>query len=77
MSQPAVNRVLALTESRLGYPLFERACGKLLPTPEARRLFAEVEQVYSGVQRVNDLAAACPRASTTAASPSTNWSAFS
>nr|WP_307163909.1 LysR family transcriptional regulator [Cupriavidus necator] len=25
VSQPAVNRVLALTESRLGYPLFERA----------------------------------------------------
>ncbi|KAI3607297.1 Transcriptional regulator, LysR family [Cupriavidus necator H850] len=25
VSQPAVSRVLALTESRLGYPLFERA----------------------------------------------------
>ncbi|WP_455282045.1 LysR substrate-binding domain-containing protein [Cupriavidus necator] len=61
VSQPAVSRVLALTESRLGYPLFERARGKLLPTPEARRLFAEVEQVYGGVQRVNDLAAALRR----------------
>lgn len=30
----------------------------MLPTPEARRLYAEVEQVYGGVQRVNDLAAA-------------------
>ncbi|KAI3607296.1 Transcriptional regulator, LysR family [Cupriavidus necator H850] len=32
-----------------------------MPTPEARRLFAEVEQVYSGVRRVNELAAALHR----------------
>ncbi|MBO9353866.1 LysR family transcriptional regulator [Bordetella petrii] len=57
VSQPAVSRVLALTESRLGYPLFERAKSRLLPTPEARRLYLEVEQVYGGIQRVNDLAA--------------------
>ncbi|SAI74860.1 LysR family transcriptional regulator [Bordetella ansorpii] len=57
VSQPALSRVLALTESRLGYPLFERVRGRLAPTPEARRLFAEVEQVYGGIQRVNDLAA--------------------
>jgi DNA-binding transcriptional LysR family regulator len=57
VSQPAISRVLALTESRLGYPLFERAKSRLTPTPEARRLYAEVEQVYGGIQRVNDLAA--------------------
>src|SRR3546814_11999640 len=53
----SVSRVLALTENRLGYPLFERAKSRLLPTPEARRLYLEVEQVYGGIQRVNDLAA--------------------
>lgn len=58
VSQPAVSRVLALTESRLGYPLFERAKSRLTPTPEALRLYAEVEQVYGGIQRVNDLAIA-------------------
>jgi len=58
VSQPAVSRVLALTESRLGYPLFERAKSRLTPTPEALRLYAEVEQVYGGIQRVNDLATA-------------------
>ncbi|MDQ8033204.1 LysR family transcriptional regulator [Bordetella genomosp. 1] len=58
VSQPAVSRVLALTESRLGYALFERARSRLVPTPEARRLYGEVEQVYGGIQRVNDLAAA-------------------
>jgi len=61
VSQPAVSRVLALTESRLGYPLFERAKSRLLPTPEARRLYQEVEQVYGGIQRVNDLAASLGR----------------
>ncbi|OZI41789.1 LysR family transcriptional regulator [Bordetella genomosp. 4] len=58
VSQPAVSRVLSLTESRLGYPLFERAKSRLTPTPEALRLYAEVEQVYGGIQRVNDLAIA-------------------
>lgn len=57
VSQPAVSRVLALTESRLGYRLFERTRGGLVPTPEARRLYVEVEQVYGGIERVNDLAA--------------------
>lgn len=61
VSQPAVSRVLALTETRLGYPLFERAKGRLLPTPEARRLYQEVEHVYGGIQRVNDLAASLGR----------------
>lgn len=57
VSQPAVSRVLALTEDRLGYRLFERVRSRLSPTAEARRLYAEVEQVYGGIQRVNDLAA--------------------
>ncbi|QYJ24201.1 LysR family transcriptional regulator [Achromobacter sp. ES-001] len=57
VSQPAVSRVLALTECRLGYRLFERVKSRLSPTAEARRLYAEVEQVYGGIQRVNDLAA--------------------
>jgi DNA-binding transcriptional LysR family regulator len=56
VSQPAISRVLALTESRLGYQLFERLRSRLSPTPEARRLYAEVEEVYNGIQRVNELA---------------------
>jgi DNA-binding transcriptional LysR family regulator len=56
VSQPAISRVLALMESRLRYPLFERSRSRLTPTAEARRLYAEVEQVYGGIQRVNELA---------------------
>lgn len=56
VSQPAVSRLLSYTESRLGFGLFERVKGRLYPTPEAKKLFREVEQVYAGVQRVNVLA---------------------
>lgn len=56
VSQPAVSRLLAYTESRLGFTLFERVKGRLYPTPEAKKLFREVEEVYLGVQRVNVLA---------------------
>lgn len=56
VSQPAISRVLALTESRLGYQLFDRVKTRLVATPEATRLFREVEQIYEGIQSVNDLA---------------------
>ena len=56
VSQPAISRVLWLTEDRLGLRLFERERGRLAPTAEARRLYAEVESVYRGVERVNVLA---------------------
>jgi DNA-binding transcriptional LysR family regulator len=56
VSQPAISRLLAYTEDRLGIKLFERVKGRVQPTPEARRLFAEVDQVHQGVLRVNNLA---------------------
>jgi DNA-binding transcriptional LysR family regulator len=56
VSQPAISRMLALTEDRLGFKLFERQSTRLFPTAEARRLFTEVEGLYRGVERVNDLA---------------------
>lgn len=56
VSQPAISRLLAYTEDRLGLALFERVKGRVQPTPEARRLFAEVDQVHQGVVRVNELA---------------------
>ncbi|KAB0267693.1 LysR family transcriptional regulator [Microvirga brassicacearum] len=56
VSQPAISRLLAYTEDRLGLTLFERVKGRVHPTPEARRLFSEVDQVHQGVLRVNELA---------------------
>jgi DNA-binding transcriptional LysR family regulator len=56
VSQPAISRMLSLTEDRLGFKLFERQRTRLFPTAEARRLFTEVEGLYRGMERVNDLA---------------------
>jgi len=57
VSQPAVSRLLSYTEQRLGFALFERAKGRLYATPEAHELFREIERVYAGIQRVNEVAA--------------------
>jgi DNA-binding transcriptional LysR family regulator len=56
VSQPAVSRALAYTEQRLGFTLFERNKSRLLATLEGKELFREIEQVYRGIQRVNDRA---------------------
>ena len=56
VSQPAISRLLAYTEDGLKLQLFERVRGRVQPTPEARRLFAEVDEVHRGVLRINDLA---------------------
>jgi DNA-binding transcriptional LysR family regulator len=56
VSQPAISRMLALAESRLGYLLFERTKQRLVPTPEARRLYAEIEDVYNRMCQINSLA---------------------
>ena len=53
VSQPAVSRMLSHTEARIGFQLFERIKGRLYPSPEARRLFSDVESVYRDIQRVN------------------------
>lgn len=58
VSQPGISRMLAHIELQLGVILFERKKGKLLPTPEAQALHAEVEQVYRGVKRIDDCAQA-------------------
>ncbi len=57
VTQPAISRVLASIELRLGYALFERSKGRLHPTQEARKLFQEVESIQAGVNRLNDMAA--------------------
>ncbi|NML44061.1 LysR family transcriptional regulator [Ramlibacter sp. G-1-2-2] len=56
VSQPGISRMLGHIELQVGLKLFERSAGKLRPTPEAQALYAEVEQVYRGVQRIDDRA---------------------
>jgi len=56
VSQPAVSRLLAHTEHRAGFRLFERVKGRLYPTVEAKHLFDEVDSTYVSLRRVNELA---------------------
>lgn len=50
ISQPAVSTMLKHTEAQLGMKLFERAGGRLHPTPEAEILFADVEGIFARVE---------------------------
>lgn len=55
ITQPAVTKILQYIESRLARRLFERVKGRLVPTPEARELFVEVQRMWRGVERVQQL----------------------
>ncbi|MFC1689138.1 LysR family transcriptional regulator [Pseudomonadota bacterium] len=56
VSQPSVSKVLAHAEQQLGYALFDRVRGKLIPTPEADQLFSHVIKVNDSVDRLRNLA---------------------
>lgn len=56
VSQPVVSRVLRHAELQLGFPLFERQRGGLLPTPEAKALFGQVQRAWGEIERVDALA---------------------
>jgi DNA-binding transcriptional LysR family regulator len=49
VSQPSVSNVLRHAESRIGFALFTRAKGRLVPTDEAHTLFVEVAEIYDRV----------------------------
>lgn len=57
VSQPGISRLLRHFELQLGVALFERRNGRLVATPEAHTLYAEVEKVYLGVHHLQDVAA--------------------
>ncbi|MCW4446562.1 LysR substrate-binding domain-containing protein [Vibrio splendidus] len=55
VSQPNVTRILAHTEQQLGFGLFERVKGRLVPTVEAKTLLPEVEKVYQQLGQFRSL----------------------
>lgn len=53
VSQPAVSKLLAHTETNLGLKLFDRTGGRLVPTKMALSLFEEVTAVYDAALKVD------------------------
>ncbi|MBI1907107.1 MAG: LysR family transcriptional regulator [Rhodocyclales bacterium] len=64
VSQPVVSRVMRHTETSLGYPLFERTRGRLVPTPEAHALFAQVQRAWQEIERIEALSGNLRRGAT-------------
>jgi DNA-binding transcriptional LysR family regulator len=52
VTQSAVSKIMKEMEDEVGFSLFARRQGGLVPTPEARLLFVEVERMFIGVERV-------------------------
>jgi DNA-binding transcriptional LysR family regulator len=57
VSQPALSQLLLHAEDRLGYKLFRRLRGRLVPTPEAQQLFPEAERLHRDIEDFRRLAA--------------------
>ncbi len=56
ITQPAVSRLIADLEASLGFKLFERYKGRLLPTSNALRFYQGVEIYFQGFERLNRIA---------------------
>jgi DNA-binding transcriptional LysR family regulator len=55
VTQPAVSRILQHAELQLGFALFQRVGGRLLPTVEAQTLYPHVERLFSQLDEVQRL----------------------
>lgn len=56
ISQPAASKQLQHLEDQLGYRLFERIAGRLVPTPEAHLLADDAARVFREIEVLRDLA---------------------
>lgn len=56
VTQPAVSRILAHAELQMGFALFQRAKGRLVPTREAQILYPHVERLFAQLDEVQRLA---------------------
>lgn len=55
VTDAAASKLLSTAERRMGLLLFERKHGRLIPTPEARRLYQDVELLWQRVERIEAL----------------------
>ncbi len=54
ISQPSVSKTLRHAESLLGFPLFQRTKGRLIPTEDAHSLFSEVSEIQDRVSALRE-----------------------
>ena len=54
VSQPSVSKVLRHAESLLGFPLFDRTGGRLVPTQDAHILFGDVSEIQDRVYALRE-----------------------
>lgn len=57
VSQPAVSRMIAELEQSVGFALFARVRNRLIPTPEARLFYRDVEAAFRGMDALRAAAA--------------------
>ena len=57
VTQPAVSRAIADLEGAIGFSLFDRVRGRLVPTPEGQLLFSDVRSSFIGLDRLRASAA--------------------
>jgi DNA-binding transcriptional LysR family regulator len=57
ITQPAVSRGVAELEKTLGFSLFDRVKGRLVPTPEGQLFFRDVDASFIGLDRLRSAAA--------------------
>lgn len=56
ISQPAVSRLISSFGDNVGFRLFERANGQLVPTQESRFLLREVSRLIDSLNHIDELA---------------------
>jgi len=52
VTQPAVSATIKHFEQRLGFALFQRVGGRLVPTPEARALLPDIQDIFGRVSQL-------------------------
>ncbi|MGO1076482.1 LysR substrate-binding domain-containing protein [Inquilinus sp. CA228] len=57
VSQPAVSKAIQELERFIGFSLFHRIKGRIIPTAEAQLFFREVEQTFAGLAQLRNAAA--------------------